>query len=503
MAEALVLSIDQGTTSSRALAFDRERKIRGLAQREFRQIFPADGWVEHDANEIWQTTLDVCRAVMDEAGPEKFHGIGITNQRETVVIWDRKTGAPIANAIVWQDRRTAGLCAKIAAAGYEDMVREKTGLLLDPYFSASKIAWLLDNVPDARARAQAGELAFGTVDSWLVWQLTAGQVHATDATNAARTSIFNIHTHDWDDELLALFNVPRIILPTVHDNVSDFGVCADGILASNLPICGMAGDQQAAMLGQACFDAGMIKSTYGTGCFLLANTGPQAVTSQNRLLTTVAYRLDGQTIYGLEGSIFMAGAIVQWLRDALCLIEKAGETAALAEAADPASNVVLVPAFTGLGAPHWKPEARAALFNMTRDSGKAEIVLAALEAVSLQTDDLLRAINDDMAQAGLSVPQRLRVDGGMVANDWFVQNLADLCASPIDRPEVIETTAAGAAMLAMVKLGWFDSLADFAAGWRPDAVFEPSMPENQRAHKQRVWQVALERVLRASEPSSI
>ena len=355
------------------------------------------------------------------------------------------------------------------------MVREKTGLLLDPYFSASKIAWLLDNVPDARARARAGELAFGTVDSWLVWQLTAGQVHATDATNAARTSIFNIHTHDWDDELLALFNVPRGILPTVHDNVSDFGISADGVLASNLPICGMAGDQQAAVLGQACFDAGMIKSTYGTGCFVLENTGSQAVASQNRLLTTIAYRLDGQTIYGLEGSIFMAGAIVQWLRDALCLIEKAGETAALAEAADPASNVVLVPLLRP-----WHPtgnRARAALFNMTRDSGKAEIVRAALEAVSLQTDDLLRAINDDMAQAGLSVPPRLRVDGGMVANDWFVQNLADLCACPIDRPEVIETTAAGAAMLAMVKLGWFDSLADFAASWRPDAAFEPSMPK--------------------------
>ena len=300
MADALVLSIDQGTTSSRALAFDREGEIRGLAQKEFRQIFPADGWVEHDANEIWQTTLDVCRAVMDEAGPENFHGIGITNQRETIVIWDRKTGVPIANAIVWQDRRTADLCAQIAAAGHEDMVRGKTGLLLDPYFSASKIAWLLDNVPDARARAQAGELAFGTVDSWLVWQLTAGKMHATDATNAARTSIFNIYTHDWDDELLALFNVPREILPTVHDNVSDFGISADGVLAADLPICGMAGDQQAALLGQACFEAGMIKSTYGTGCFVLANTGAQAVASQNRLLTTIAYRLDGQTVYGLS-----------------------------------------------------------------------------------------------------------------------------------------------------------------------------------------------------------
>ena len=501
MADELVLSIDQGTTSSRALAFERSGKMRGEAQQEFRQIFPADGWVEHDADEIWQTTLEVCRAVMYEAGPENFRGIGITNQRETVVLWDRNTGKPIANAIVWQDRRTADLCEKIAAAGHEDMVREKTGLLLDPYFSASKIAWLLDNVPDARARAEAGDLAFGTVDSWLVWQLTDGQVHATDATNAARTSIFNIHTHDWDDELLSLFNVPRNILPTVHDNVSDFGVSADGVLAANLPICGMAGDQQAAVLGQACFDPGMIKSTYGTGCFVLANTGTKAVTSQNRLLTTIAYRLDGHTTYGLEGSIFMAGAIVQWLRDALCLIEKASDTAALAAAADPTSNVVLVPAFTGLGAPHWKPEARAALFNMTRGTGRAEIVRAALEAVSLQTDDLLRVINDDMAHAGLSVPPRLRVDGGMVANDWFLQNLADLCACPIDRPEVIETTAAGAAMLAMVKLGWYDSPAEFAASWQLNAAFEPSMPENQRAYKQRAWQGALEPILRGAEPS--
>jgi glycerol kinase len=501
MADELVLSIDQGTTSSRALAFDRAGKIRGVAQTEFTQIFPADGWVEHDADEIWQTTLGVCRTVMDEAGAENFRGIGITNQRETVVIWDRKTGHPIANAIVWQDRRTTDFCAQLAAAGHEDTVRAKTGLLLDPYFSASKIAWLLDNVPDARARAQAGDLAFGTVDSWLVWQLSGGQVHATDATNAARTSIFNIHTHDWDDELLALFNVPREILPEVHDNVSDFGTSADGVLPVNLPICGMAGDQQAAVLGQACFEPGMIKSTYGTGCFVLANTGTQAVTSQNRLLTTIAYRLNGQTVYGLEGSIFMAGAIVQWLRDALCLIENAGETAALAQAADPASNVVLVPAFTGLGAPHWKPEARAAVFNMTRDTGKAEIVRAALEAVSLQTDDLLRAINDDMAQAGLSVPPRLRVDGGMVANDWFVQNLADLCACPIDRPEVIEITAAGAAMLAMLKLGWFDTPAEFAAGWQRDAAFEPSMAQSQRAQKQRVWQTALAPILRATPPS--
>ena len=500
MADELVLSIDQGTTSSRALAFERSGKMLCVAQQEFRQIFPADGWVEHDADEIWQTTLEVCRAVMDEAGPENFRGIGITNQRETVVIWDRNTGKPIANAIVWQDRRTADLCAKIAAAGHEDMVREKTGLLLDPYFSASKIAWLLDNETDARARAEAGDLAFGTVDSWLLWQLTDGQVHATDATNAARTSIFNIHTHDWDDELLSLFNVPRNILPKVHDNVSDFGVSADGVLAANLPICGVAGDQQAAMLGQACFKPGMIKSTYGTGCFVLANTGAQAVASQNRLLTTIAYRLDGQTVYGLEGSIFMAGAIVQWMRDALCLIEKASDTAALAEAADPTSNIVLVPAFTGLGAPHWKPEARAALFNLTRDSGKAEIVRAALEAVSLQTDDLLRAINDDMAHAGLLVPPRLRVDGGMVANDWFVQNLADLCACPIDRPEVIETTAAGAAMLAMVKLGWYDSAADFAEGWHLDAAFEPSMPEDRRVQKQSAWRAALEPLLRGSEP---
>lgn len=497
MAGELVLSIDQGTTSSRALAFCRDGKIHAVAQQEFTQIFPADGWVEHDATEIWQTTLDVCRRVIETAGMENFKGIGITNQRETVIIWDRKTGAPIANAIVWQDRRTADHCAALAAAGHEDVIREKTGLLLDPYFSASKIAWLLDNVPDARARAEAGELAFGTVDSWLVWQLTAGEMHLTDATNAARTSLFNIHTHDWDDDLLSLFNVPRNLLPEVRDNVSDFGATAGDILPVSLPICGMAGDQQAAVLGQACFRPGMIKSTYGTGCFVLANTGDQAVISKNRLLTTIAYRIDGQTVFGLEGSIFMAGAIVQWLRDALCIIDDAAETAALAAQAAPDSNVVLVPAFTGLGAPHWKPDARAALFNMTRDTGRAEIVRAALEAVSLQTSDLMRAINDDMAQVGMSVPPRLRVDGGMVANDWFVQNLSDLCTCPIDRPEVTETTAAGAAMLAMVKLGWFDTLDAFAESWVRDAAFEPAMPDNMRDKKQRAWRHALGPILDA------
>ena len=492
MSEQFILSIDQGTTSSRALAFDKSGAVRAVAQEEFGQIFPADGWVEHDAMEIWQTTLACCENVLSQLGAENFAAIGITNQRETTVIWDRATGVPIANAIVWQDRRTAAICDGLKAAGHEKMITLKTGLLLDPYFSASKAGWLLDNVEGARARAEAGELAFGTIDSWLVWQLSNGAAHVTDASNAARTSLFNIHTQQWDSDLLALFNVPAGLMPEVKDNAADFGTAH---VMGNLPICGMAGDQQAATIGQACFAPGMIKSTYGTGCFVLANTGDKPAASQNNLLTTIGYRLNGKVSYVLEGSIFMAGAIVQWLRDGLGLVDRASDTQALAEAANPDSAVVLVPAFTGLGAPHWDAEARAAFFNMTRDTDKADIARAALESVSLQTADLLRAIGNDMATAGLDVPPRLRVDGGMVANDWLCQNLADLCDCPIDRPEITETTALGAAMLAMLQIGWYDNLEALAESWALQAQFTPQMTAEKRTDKQTDWQAALAKVL--------
>lgn len=492
MSEQYILSIDQGTTSSRALAFDKSGQVKAVAQKEFRQIFPDDGWVEHDAGEIWDTTLACCKSVMNELGAENFAAIAITNQRETAVIWERATGKPIANAIVWQDRRTAAFCDGLKEAGHEPDITAKTGLLLDPYFSASKVGWLLDNVEGARAKAEAGELAFGTIDSWLVWQLSAGKAHVTDASNAARTSLYNIHDNQWDADLLALFGVPSNLMPEVKDNAADFGTAT---VLADLPILGMAGDQQAATIGQACFQSGMIKSTYGTGCFVLANTGNKAVTSQNRLLTTIGYRLNGETSYALEGSIFMAGAIVQWLRDGLQLIDHAAETQALAEAANPDSAVTMVPAFTGLGAPHWAADARAAIFNMTRDSSKADIARAALESVSLQTADLMRAIADDMAEAGVDVPPRLRVDGGMVANDWLCQNLADICACPIDRPRITETTALGAAMLAMLQLGWFDTLDALGENWVVEAQFAPTMAAEKRTEKQNLWQAALAQVL--------
>jgi glycerol kinase len=499
MSEPFILSIDQGTTSSRALAFNKAGDVLSVAQREFTQIFPEDGWVEHDADEIWQTTLSVCRDVLEDLGAENFAGIGITNQRETTVVWERATGRPIANAIVWQDRRTADFCHQLKQAGHEPMITQKTGLLLDPYFSASKITWLLDQTKGARVRAEAGELAFGTIDSWLVWNLTSldgqgGQL-VTDASNAARTSLFNIHTQAWDADLLSLFKLPASLMPDVKDNAADFGTCTEAALGVALPIVGMAGDQQAASIGQGCFAPGMVKSTYGTGCFVLANTGAKPAVSANRLLTTVAYRLNGETTYALEGSIFMAGAIVQWLRDGLGLVKKASETQALAEAANPENSTVLVPAFTGLGAPHWAPDARAAFFNMTRDTRREDIARAALEAVSLQTADLLHAMQEDMQAAGLEGAPRLRVDGGMVANDWLCQNLADICDGPIDRPKITETTALGAAVLAMLQLGWFDNLQDLAENWALDKQFTPHMDADRRQQKQAQWRAALAQVL--------
>lgn len=440
-----VLAIDQGTTSSRAILFNAELNPVASAQQEFRQIFPASGLVEHDAEEIWQSVVTTMRAALAKGGARPS-AIGITNQRETIVIWERDTGRPIHNAIVWQDRRTADACARLRAAGHEPVISARTGLLLDPYFSATKIAWLLDHVPGARARAEAGKLACGTIDTFLIWRLTGGKVHATDATNASRTMLMDIRSGQWDDELLKLFDIPRALLPEIRDCAADFGETETGLFGMSIPVRGVAGDQQAALIGQACFSPGMMKSTYGTGCFALLNTGAEAVPSKNRLLTTIAYQFNGQRSYALEGSIFIAGAAVQWLRDGLGIIEKASETGALAEVADDSQDVVLVPAFVGLGAPYWDAEARGAIYGLTRNSGPREFALAALESVAFQTADLLSAMRADWAGHGTETV--LRVDGGMTASDWTMQRLADILGAPVDRPQVLETTALGAAYLA-------------------------------------------------------
>ncbi|MDR3499296.1 MAG: glycerol kinase GlpK [Parvibaculum sp.] len=491
-----ILSIDQGTTSTRALLFDESGSPMRVRQKELRQIYPQDGWVEHDANEIWEAVLEVCRGLLT-AGThaDNIAAIGITNQRETTVLWERATGKPLHNAIVWQDRRTAELCAKLKDEGKEPIVQKKTGLLIDPYFSGTKLAWLLDHIPGARERARKGELCFGTIDSWLIWNLTGGKVHATDATNASRTLLFNIATQKWDDEILGWFDIPRALLPEVKDCCADFGRTEKALFGIEIPVAGVAGDQQAATVGQACFEPGLMKSTYGTGCFAVVNTGERQVASTNRLLTTVAYRLGGKTTYALEGSIFMAGAIVQWLRDEMRLISGAGESEELAMKADPTSPVVLVPAFTGLGAPYWDPHARAALFGMTRDTGAAEIVRAAVESVSFQTRDLMDAMGADMKGAGLQSPQALRVDGGMVANNWFMQNLTDIIGRPVERPAVIETTALGAAYLAGMQVGFYGSPQDVARNWQCERAFAPKMPENERATRYARWQQAVGRVL--------
>ncbi|MAA75799.1 MAG: glycerol kinase [Salinisphaeraceae bacterium] len=486
-----ILAIDQGTTSSRAIVFDDTARICGLGQQEFRQHFPDNGWVEHDADEIWTSTLAVCRQALEAAGvrARDVRACGITNQRETTVLWDRQTGEPVHRAIVWQDRRTAAACARLKEAGHEDMVQARTGLLIDPYFSATKLQWLLDNVPGARERARAGELAFGTVDSWLLYKLTAGRSHLTDASNASRTLLFNIHEQAWDDELLTLFDVPRALLPEVRDNASDFGSIDDDLLGAPIPVGGMVGDQQGALFGQACFEPGMTKSTYGTGCFLMLNLGESPVLSRHRLLTTVGYRLNGRTCYALEGSIFVAGAAVQWLRDALHLIENAGDTQAMAESLPDNAGVYLVPAFTGLGAPYWDPDARGALFGLTRDTGIQQIVRAALEAVCYQTRDLLEAIGDDAI-----APTQLRVDGGMVANDWLCQFLADALQLPVTRPPVIETTALGAAWLAGLQCGLFESLDELRrlAGRGED--FSPKVAAAQADEWHTGWLEAVSKV---------
>lgn len=484
-----ILAIDQGTTSSRAIIFDSALRPVAMAQEEFTQHFPASGWVEHDPSDLWATVAATARAAIEKARGARIAAIGITNQRETVVVWDRATGLPIHNAIVWQDRRTADLCASLREAGHEPMISARTGLLLDPYFSGTKLKWLLDNVDGARARAEAGELAFGTVDSWLIWNLTGGAAHATDATNAARTLLYNIVENRWDDDICALLDIPMALLPDVRDCAGDFGVTRADLFGREIPILGVAGDQQAATVGQACFRPGMMKSTYGTGCFALLNTGERIVPSQNRLLTTIAYRLDGRTTYALEGSIFVAGAVVQWLRDGLQIIRSAAETQPLAEQADTGQEVIMVPAFTGLGAPHWRPDCRGAIFGLTRNSGPAELARAALESVGYQTRDLLEAMRADWPDAGDAV---LRVDGGMSASDWTMQFLADILGAPVDRPTVTETTALGAAYLAGLGAGLCPPPEEFAEGWALDRRFQPAMPDVRRDARYARWQRAVQ-----------
>ncbi len=488
-----ILAIDQGTTSSRAIVFDAGLRVKAVAQQEFPQIFPRSGWVEHDPAAIWTSVQATIRGAMAEAGltAKDIAAIGITNQRETTLLWDRATGEPLHNAIVWQDRRTADTCDRLRAEGHEGLIRTATGLLLDPYFSATKLAWLLDTIEGARARAERGELAFGTVDSFLIWKLTEGRVHATDATNAARTMLYDIRKGAWSAEILALFRIPAALLPEVRDSAADFG--ATRLFGGEIPIRGVAGDQQAATVGQACFTPGMVKSTYGTGCFALANTGERMVLSTHRLLTTIAYQLNGTPTYALEGSIFVAGAVVQWLRDGLHLIGSAAETGPLAEAADPHQEVILVPAFTGLGAPYWDARARGAIFGLTRATGPAEFARAALESVGFQTRDLMEAIAADMGGA----TARLRVDGGMTASDWAMQFLADILGAEVDRPAVRETTALGAAWLAGMQAGVCPDAAGFAASWALERRFTPQMPAARREARYAAWKDAVRRTLTA------
>ena len=491
-----ILAIDQGTTSSRAIVFDKDATIIAVAQEEFPQIYPDDGWVEHDPEAIWSSTLNVCKQAIVDAQNKgaTIVAAGITNQRETTIVWDRGTGAPIGNAIVWQDRRTADICrgleGKISAAD----LQAKTGLRLDPYFSATKIAWLLDNIPGARDRADRDELAFGTVDSFLIWRLTKGKVHATDATNASRTNLYNIVDGSWDDDLLALFNVPKSVLPNVKDSSDDYGVIDASLFGIEIPILGVAGDQQAATFGQACFGTGDIKSTYGTGCFVVQNTGDTPVFSKNQLLTTIAYQIDSKPTYGLEGSIFVAGAAIQWLRDGVSVIGSARETEAMAKNADPNSHVYLVPAFTGLGAPQWDPDARAAIFGLTRAASQNDLARAAIEAVCYQTHDLLAAMADDGAKANT-----LKVDGGMVANSWMCDFLSGILSIPVDRPQVMETTALGVAYLAGLKAGVYSSMGEIAAQWNLEKRFETNMMPDVRSKRLDGWNRAVQATIAFKE----
>ncbi len=488
-----ILAIDQGTSSSRAILFTAEGQVQASAQEAFPQHFPQDGWVEHEPDDLWCTVLSSCRQVLERSGigAERIAAIGITNQRETTLVWDRETGEPLYRAIVWQDRRTADYCERLKQEGLEPRVNAKTGLLIDPYFSATKIRWILDNVPQAREKAQQGRLAFGTVDTFLLWKLTGGREHRTDATNASRTLLFNIHSQRWDEALLQQFNIPLSMLPDVMDSSDDFGSSDAQLLGGSIPILGVAGDQQAALVGQTCFAQGMAKSTYGTGCFLMLNTGDTARKSENRLLTTVAYRLDGKPTYALEGSIFVAGAAIQWLRDGLKLIDKAGDAEPLAVQTPLDHGVYLVPAFTGLGAPYWDPTARGAIFGLTRDTGIKEIVSAGLQAVCYQTKDLQKAMEGD----GVRITT-LRVDGAMAANSWLMQLLADVLGARVDRPQIIETTALGVAYLAGLKAGVFSSLEQLEQLWQCERRFEPLMSKADRDRYYAGWQQAVRRVQR-------
>jgi glycerol kinase len=494
-----VLAIDQGTTSSRAIVFRDDISIAAVAQAEFPQHFPASGWVEHEPEDIWTSTVITCRDALEKAGiaAKDIAAIGITNQRETTVVWDRVTGQAVHRAIVWQDRRTADICARLKSEGHEAAISAKTGLVIDPYFSGTKVAWILDSVPGARKRAEAGELLFGTIDCYLLWRLTGGKVHATDATNASRTLLFNIHTGQWDDDLLKILRVPRSMLPEVKDSSHHFGDSTPDLFGGAIAISGIAGDQQAATIGQACFSAGMIKSTYGTGCFALLNTGDIPVASKNKLLTTIAYQLKGKRTFALEGSIFVAGSAVQWLRDGLGLITQAGETGPLADKSDVTQQVYLVPAFVGLGAPYWNPRVRGALFGLTRNTGPAELAHAALESVCYQTFDLREAMRADWP--GGKAANVLRVDGGMTASDWTMQRLADLLDAPVDRPVIQETTALGAAYLAGLNAGVYPEPSKFADNWRLERRFKPAMGAATRERKLKGWARAVRGVLASDE----
>jgi glycerol kinase len=494
-----ILAIDQGTTSSRAIVFRADISIASVAQQEFPQHFPASGWVEHEPEDIWTSTIAVCREALTKANlaAKDIAAIGITNQRETTVVWDRATGKAVHRAIVWQDRRTAEICAKLKSDGHEPVISQKTGLIIDPYFSGTKVAWILDQVPGARRRAEAGELLFGTVDSYLLWRLTGGKMHATDATNASRTLLFNIHRGEWDDELLNILRVPRSMLPEVKDSSAKFGDSVPDIFGGAIAITGIAGDQQAATIGQACFSPGMIKSTYGTGCFALLNTGATPVVSRNKLLTTIAYQLNGKRTYALEGSIFVAGSAVQWLRDGLGLIKQAAETGPLADKSDSTQSVYLVPAFVGMGAPYWNPNVRGALFGLTRNTGPAELAHAALESVCYQTYDLREAMRADWP--GGTAANVLRVDGGMTASDWTMQRLADLLDAPVDRPMIQETTALGAAYLAGLLAGVYPEPSKFADNWRLEHRFKPAMSAATRERKLKGWARAVKGVLASDE----
>lgn len=486
-----LLAIDQGTSSSRTVIYDHSIKVVASAQQEFPQIYPQPGWVEHDPDAIWDSVCSVTAAAMRDAGASAadITAIGITNQRETTLVWERKSGRCVYNAIVWQDRRTANVCQSLKSQGLESQVTDKTGLRLDPYFSATKISWILDNVEGVREKAEAGLLAFGTIDSFLLWRLTGGKVHATDATNASRTLLFNIHDQRWDDDLLEMFAIPRQMLPDVRDCAADYGLATVDSIISDVPICGIVGDQQAALIGQAGLDVGTTKSTYGTGCFVLANTGRDALKSDNNLLTTVAMRIDGIVTYGLEGSVFVAGSAMQWLRDEMKIIESAPETESIARRTGIVQDVHVVPAFVGLGAPFWDPDARGAILGLTRGSGREQVVTATLQSVAYQTRDLIDAMADD----GIS-PSIIRVDGGMVANDWFLQFLADILGIPVERPTNVESTVLGAACMAAYKAGIMQTTEQICAGWECDARFEPEMAAELRDTLLDGWKQAVSRI---------